>query len=68
MKLYENMQITNADNAPALEENAWGGPLLAYIIAVYGSAWAYCSAMCGWGQVRRCDTGWFPPRVTAVCK
>lgn len=66
--MYENMQIINAEEAPALEENAWGWPLLAYIIAVWGSAWAYCVSMCGYGRVRRCDTGWIPPRVFLECK
>lgn len=66
--MYENMRITNAADAPALQENSWVPPLLAYVLIVWGSAWAYCTAMCGWGGVRRCETGWWPPRVFVECK
>lgn len=66
--MYENMRITNAAEAPTLQENAWLPLLLAYVLLVWGSAWAYCQATCGWGRVRRCDTGWIPPRVFVECR
>lgn len=41
-------------------------PLLGWVIAVYGSAWAFCQATCGWQKVKSCSASW--RGVKAVCK
>lgn len=39
---------------------------IGWVVLVFGGAWAYCQAMCGWMNVRSCDTSWL--KVKAVCK
>lgn len=39
---------------------------LAVVLILFGSAAAFCLAVCGWGKVKSCDVGWL--KVTAVCK
>ena len=61
-KLYEAPALIDAEQAPMMEQNPWIGPLLAFVLVVYGSAWAFCMASCGgWRHVHSCGTGWFPP-------
>ena len=37
-----------------------------WVLLVFGGAWAYCKAVCGWSNVKSCSTSWL--KVTAVCK
>ncbi len=37
-----------------------------WVLLVFGSAWAYCKATCGWDNVQECQTSWL--EVKAVCK
>ncbi len=37
------------------------------VIAIWGSAWGFCKATCGWNNVAECDTRWWGS-VKAVCK
>jgi len=39
---------------------------IGWVLLVFGSAWAYCQAVCGWMNVKSCQTSWLS--VTAVCK
>ena len=39
---------------------------IGWVLLVFGSAWAYCKAVCGWRGVRSCETSWL--RVKAVCR
>ena len=39
---------------------------IGWVLLVFGSAWAYCQAMCGWMNVKECSTSWL--QVKAVCK
>lgn len=44
---------------------AWWIPL-AVVLAYWGSAWAFCTAVC-WGRVRSCEVKWYG-YVKAVCR
>lgn len=41
---------------------------IGWVIIVFGSAWAFCVANCGWNSsnVHSCEAGWF--QVKSVCK
>lgn len=39
---------------------------IGWVLLVFGSAWAYCQATCGWMNVKECSTSWL--QVNAVCK
>lgn len=39
---------------------------IGWVLLVFGSAYAWCQAMCGWQNVDSCETGWL--EVKAVCK
>lgn len=38
---------------------------IGWVLLVFGSAWAWCQAMCGWMNVKECSTSWL--EVKAVC-
>jgi hypothetical protein len=37
-----------------------------WVVLVFGGAWAFCKAVCGWNNVKSCSTSWLT--VTATCK
>lgn len=37
-----------------------------WVALIFGSAFAYCKAMCGWNNVKSCSTSWL--QVKATCK
>ncbi|MBP3222820.1 MAG: hypothetical protein J6M18_02715 [Actinomycetaceae bacterium] len=37
-----------------------------WALLIFGGSWAYCTAMCGWRNVRSCSTSW--RSIKAVCK
>jgi len=39
---------------------------IGWVVLVFGSAFAYCKAMCGWNNVKECSAGWL--QVKAICK
>lgn len=39
---------------------------IGWVMLVFGSAWAFCQASCGWGNVQECTTSWL--NVKAVCQ
>lgn len=38
---------------------------IGWVLLVFGSAWAFCLASCGWGNIARCEAKWL--EVVAVC-
>lgn len=39
---------------------------LGWVLLVFGGAWAFCLAVCGWGNIQSCETSWL--KVKATCK
>jgi hypothetical protein len=66
--LYEAPALLDTGETPALQQNAWIGPLIWIVVICYGSAWAFCTAVCGWGHVSSCGTAWWPPHVSVTCR
>lgn len=64
---YEAPQLAIYSNDNVLTENdAVFVAAIGWVVLVFGGAWAYCKAMCGWNGVKSCSTSWL--QVTAVCK
>ena len=64
---YERPMILQVDEV-IFEENELPVFVAAigWVILVFGGAWAYCKAVCGWSNVKSCSTSWLT--VKAVCK
>ena len=60
--------LVNLAGSPALDESeiAWLAAI-GWVLLVYGSAWGYCKAVCGWNGVSSCSQTWYG-QVKAVCK
>ncbi|MBT2513388.1 hypothetical protein [Arthrobacter sp. ISL-30] len=38
---------------------------IGWVLMIFGSAWAFCLANCGWNNVAHCEARWL--EVVAVC-
>ena len=64
---HEAPQLTiHSDDTVLTENDAVFVAAIGWVVLVFGGAWAYCKAMCGWNGVQSCSTSWL--KVTAVCK
>lgn len=60
--------VLNMQESNSLEEaEAWFVVPLA-VVALFGGAWAWCKAVCGWNNVKSCETAYWKLQVKAVCK
>lgn len=65
MPVTSVLRIENLDEAPDMTENAVAP--LAWVLAIFGSAAAYCLAVC-FGKVKQCKVTAFPPTVDPICR
>lgn len=65
--MYESPQVDGLDVSSLDENEAWFTIPLA-VAALFGGAWAWCKAVCGWNNVRSCETNYWKLQVKAVCK
>ncbi len=65
---YERPVLAAVDDESVYVEN--DAPVfvaaIGWVLLVFGGAWAYCKAVCGWNNVRECSTSWL--QVKAVCR
>lgn len=64
---YARPELSVVQDETVLTENdlVWFAAI-GWVLLVFGSAWAYCKATCGWRGVQECSTSWL--QVKAVCK
>lgn len=67
MESYTKPSI-GPSTGPSFEEN--DVPVfvaaIGWVLVVFGSAWAFCLANCGWNNISRCEAKWL--EVVAVCR
>jgi hypothetical protein len=64
---YVSPSVVVDDTEVVLSENDLSFvAALGWVLLIFGSAWAYCKAVCGWNGVKQCSTSWL--KVNAVCK
>ena len=57
--------LTDELEEPSVHEIVWWAPL-AFVLAYWGGAWAWCWAVCR-GRVKSCDVKWWGS-VRAECR
>lgn len=60
------MEVSEEQGVLAENEVAVFVAAIGWVVLIFGGAWAYCKAVCGWRGVRECSTSWL--QVKAVCK
>ena len=67
VQAYESpvLQLAHAQEIDE-SEVAWFAAI-GWVLLMYGSAWAWCKAVCGWRGVQSCSQTWYG-QVKAVCK
>ncbi|HEV2069321.1 MAG TPA: hypothetical protein VGR26_05975 [Acidimicrobiales bacterium] len=65
--MYETPSLDMPASLTLEENEAWWVVPLG-VAALFGGAWGWCKAVCGWNNVRSCETNYWKLQVKAVCK